>query len=200
MNQNVCRHHKYGFCKFGKTCRTKHNDEVCEITDCEINLCDKRHPRSCKFFSEFGRCKFGDYCRYKHVERIQNERIETEIDTLKELLGMKDKQIAAIAQKIDTIIHFLKTKDIDEHACEIDDKIEFHELDEDGEYDEKIEHICENESGLETLEENERIPGPSDYACNFCEKECESDIRLVAHIWKDHGGKSRVTIIPRNPA
>ena len=76
---------------------------------------------------------------------------------------MKDKQIAAIAQKIDTIVQFLKTKDIDETDCEIEEKIEFHELDEDYEFDEKIVYICDNESSLETLEEIERNPGPSDY-------------------------------------
>ena len=195
MSQNVCRHHKYGFCKFGKNCRTKHNDEVCETNNCEINLCDKRHPRSCRFFTEFGRCKFGDYCRYKHVE-VQNDRNEKEIETLKELLKMKDEQIAAIAHKIDTIIQFLKTKDLDEKPCDVDEKIEFHELDEDYEYDEKMVYICENESSLETFEEIEA----SDYTCSFCEKECETDIRLVAHIWKDHGGKSRVTVVPRNPS
>ena len=92
--QNVCRFNKFGFCKFAMTCRIKHVDELCEATSCEINYCEKRQPRICKFFSEFGRCKFGDYCKYNHRSNGGNSNIEEnlkeEVEILKEQLQLKN--------------------------------------------------------------------------------------------------------------
>ena len=129
--ENVCSHNKFGFCKFGNFCRKRHIEELCNNKDCETNFCEKRHPRSCRFYSEFGRCKFGEFCRFKHVERSESFRNDKEIEELKALLILKDDQILAIAHKIDTIVRYLKSKDSEEKQCEIDDKIVFHELDED---------------------------------------------------------------------
>ena len=42
---------------------------------------------------------------------------------------MKDEQIFAVALKIDIIVRYLKSKDLDEKDCEIDEKVEIHELD-----------------------------------------------------------------------
>jgi hypothetical protein len=111
--ENVCRHNKFGFCKYGNTCRKRHIDEVCESKDCETKLCPRRHPRSCRFFSEFGRCKFGEFCRFKHEEKSGNFRSDKEIEDLKALLSLKDEQILAIASKIDTIVSYLKSKELD---------------------------------------------------------------------------------------
>jgi hypothetical protein len=59
---------------------------------------------------------------------------DKEIEELKALLVLKDGQILAMAQKIDKIVKYLQSKDYDEN----DEKIELHELDEDGEYDKKV--------------------------------------------------------------
>ena len=60
-----------------------------------------------------------------------------------------------------------------------------------------MNYILENESEVKIFEEVESEP--SDYHCNFCESIFETEIRLVAHLWKDHRGKSTLIIIPRNP-
>jgi hypothetical protein len=195
--ENVCRHNKFGYCKFGQTCRKRHTEDICDYKDCEIKLCEKRHPRSCRFYSEFGRCKFGEFCRFKHLESSGQSRNDKEIEDLKALLNLKDEQILAVAHKIDTIVRYLKAKDLDELNCEIEEKIEFHELDEDNEFDDKMNYILENESEVKVFEEKESET--SEYDCNYCENIFETEIRLVAHVWKDHRGKSTLVIIPRNP-
>ena len=95
---------------------------------------------------------------------------------------MKDEQILAVAFKIDCIERYLKSKDLDEKECEIDEKIEFHQLDEDNEFDDKMNYILENESEVKIFEEHESEP--QDYHCNFCESILETEIQLVAHLWK----------------
>ena len=73
-NKNVCRHNKFGFCKFGKTCKKKHLSDICvNLSDICVNLscrtynCLTRHPRDCYFYGFYGRCKFGNFCQFRHV-------------------------------------------------------------------------------------------------------------------------------------
>ena len=77
-------------------------------------------------------------------------------------------------------MRFLKSKDSDEKDCENDEKIEYHELDEDIEFEDKINYILENENDVKIFDEVES----SDYYCNFCEKTSETEIQLVSHLWK----------------
>ena len=146
--------------------------------------------------SEFGR----ELCRLKHVEKSKF-RNDKKIEVLKALLLLKDDQILVVALKIDTIVRYLKFKDSDEKQCEIDEKIVFHELDEDDEYDEKVEHLVENENDLKIFEEggSDDFRWPVDYNCHCCEHIHETEIRLLAHFWKDHRGKSTFIAVPRNP-
>ena len=65
----TCVFNKFGFCKYGATCRKKHEETKCENSNCEIFDCNKRHPRECKYFREFKRCKYNEYCRYEHKEK-----------------------------------------------------------------------------------------------------------------------------------
>ena len=55
--ENVCRFHKFGFCKFKSDCKNKHIEEICEEKSCD-KKCDKRHPKPCKYFVNFGDCKW----------------------------------------------------------------------------------------------------------------------------------------------
>ena len=65
---NICVYNKFGFCKYGVTCRKKHVELKCESASCEIFDCLKRHPRECRYFRDFKRCKYSEYCRYEHKE------------------------------------------------------------------------------------------------------------------------------------
>ena len=122
--------------------------------------------------------------------------LKKEIEDLKALLNLKDEQILAVAHKIDTIVRYLKAKELDEIKCEIEEKVEFHELDEDDEFDDKVNYLLENESEVKVFAENEL--DTSENYCNYCENHFETEIRLLAHNWKDHRGKSTFIVIPRN--
>ena len=79
---SICLHNKFGHCKFRETCRHPHNNEICEETNCEINKCSKRHPKSCRYFKDFNRCKFGDFCSFVHRE-LKNDAKEQELNEVK---------------------------------------------------------------------------------------------------------------------
>ena len=66
-------------------------------------------------------------------------------------------------------------------------------------YDEKVNHIIEHEGDLEIFEEKEEDTESTnaEETCSFCEKNLETEIRLVAHIWQVHRGKLSLTIIQR---
>ena len=59
---------KFGFCKFSDKCRFRHVNVKCEVKNCSVYSCEKRHPRTCKHFRDIGYCKFTTYCRYEHTK------------------------------------------------------------------------------------------------------------------------------------
>jgi hypothetical protein len=58
--------------------------------------------------------------------------------------------------------------------------------------------ILENESEVKVFEEKESET--SEYYYIYCENIFETEIRLVAHVLKEHRGKSTLVIIPINPS
>ena len=106
-NAQVCRHFKYGYCRFQDLCRYEHVKEVCDDVECSVTLCRKRHPRLCIYFSKFNRCKFGSFCQFSHDERQispqcshKDSLISTEIEKLKEVI--KENKIEGNIKKIQT--------------------------------------------------------------------------------------------------
>ena len=87
----TCKYRKYGNCKFGKTCRFQHNDELCQDLECEISSCSKRHPKRCKYYQEFKRCKFGEFCSFIHEEFLvidshENYQLKNDLNSMKSKL------------------------------------------------------------------------------------------------------------------
>ena len=108
----LCLFNKFGYCKFGETCRKHHINQKCDESSCEINPCKKRHPQVCRYFQKYGRCKFSP-CAFKHeVLRNHNEKLEKDIKdlsdkihVLEEIIMTKEKTIDEItAQSIDQYI------------------------------------------------------------------------------------------------
>ena len=64
--ETISQFNKYCFCKFRVNCGRYHENQICEIENCEISKCSKRHPRQCIFYEQYRRCKFGDFCSYSH--------------------------------------------------------------------------------------------------------------------------------------
>ena len=83
---SICLHNKFGFCKHGEKCRKQHINEICKNKECNLNECERRHPKECKFFRLYKRCKFGDYCAYDHTD--------TKDPVLEEIKLMKNSIIA----------------------------------------------------------------------------------------------------------
>ena len=104
----ICVFNKFGFCKYGVTCRKKHEDLKCENSRCEIFDCNKRHPKECKYFREFKRCKYNEYCRYEH--KISNEvnkdlvfkygKLEDRILSLEKVLENVEKNFKMVNDKL----------------------------------------------------------------------------------------------------
>ena len=105
---------------------------------------------------------------------LKSEKLwsDKEVKDLKALLILKDERILAIACKV---VSYLKSKELDEKDCEIDEKIEMNGLDEDGEYDAKVNYILENENDFEifeNVEPEENMSETKEYHCNLCENVC----------------------------
>ena len=100
--QNVCKYHKFGFCKYSEKCRFPHVKEECENKECEVRSCNLRHPKICTYYRDYRRCKFGEWCSFKHVEKIEiNKReIFEKLDKLEKLVKEKDSIIDILANKI----------------------------------------------------------------------------------------------------
>ena len=94
MATSICNFFKFGFCRYGLTCRRKHVLEVCSDPSCIIDNCEKRHPRVCKYYREYRRCKFGEFCCYKHILESESQIMECQ--------ELKSK-IAALESIIDSI-------------------------------------------------------------------------------------------------
>ena len=101
-NQNVCRYHKFGYCKFKTSCKFKHVTVVCDDDRCKNqHACQKRHPRVCKYFINFGSCKLGSACAYAHQTRrkVENGMIEQKLDELMKIIKEKDEVIDDLVVK-----------------------------------------------------------------------------------------------------
>ena len=138
----VCQHFKYGFCKFGNSCKFKHIKEECKEHVCEIQGCEKRHPIECKYFRTYQRCKFGSYCLYKHLipqaqiaqsnlkhleEKIEN--IDAKLSSLTETLNERIGKIVFTVDQLDIFkkereMKSLDTEKVIQQICDSNNKLE----------------------------------------------------------------------------
>ena len=107
--ETVCIFNKFGFCKYGVTCRKKHEDLKCEDSSCEVFNCSKRHPKECKYYREFNRCKYNEYCRYEHKQKgsskgnenqdCKHVQLEDRISELETILENIEKNFKMLSDK-----------------------------------------------------------------------------------------------------
>ena len=113
---NLCAYNKFGFCKHGKHCKKVHVDLLCEIENCEISTCEKRHPKICKFFAQYGRCKFLDYCRYKHEKP---KTIKDDLLEIKEEINVLNKWILSLKEWMEKVVDEVNS-DLDDVETSVD--------------------------------------------------------------------------------
>ena len=104
---NICVYNKFCFCKYGVTCRKKHEELKCENASCEIFDCLKSHPRECRYFRDFKRCKYSEYCRYEHKEISDMDengnlkcKDETKMFELEMRLENAEKNLRILSEKL----------------------------------------------------------------------------------------------------
>ena len=90
MEDEVCMHSKFGYCKFKQTCNRKHYSEICQdFKACQtIETCPKRHPNRCKKYISENGCNFGSDCAYTHGinnDTIKAHEIDAKIDRLEKI-------------------------------------------------------------------------------------------------------------------
>ena len=186
--QNICNFNKFGFCKFRDRCRKQHVNDKCENSSCDISVCILRHPRRCKFYSEYKRCKYGEWCRFEHVENLnnveiddlkkENESILTKLAGIENTLKEKDNLIESLLQKFKDME--LKLNNISEEKT-VSEKIkcaqcEFETISERGL---KV-HMKRKHAGINT--------GNYPRQCELCDKEFENAKEMKTHM-KRHSYK-----------
>ena len=62
----ICKYHNKGVCRRQNSCSYRQTQENCEDLSCEMDNCDKRHPKVCMFFSYNRNCKYKDKCLFRH--------------------------------------------------------------------------------------------------------------------------------------
>ena len=94
MIENICKHNKFGFCKFGDKCQFRHINDLCLIKNCNVGACENRHPKFCYYQKNYGRCKFTTFCKYSHEKENQVIEINGNSCDFRQRLEEKESQIA----------------------------------------------------------------------------------------------------------
>ena len=102
MTQMICTRNKFGHCKFGNSCRNIHYKETCKNLSCTSNSCEKRHPKSCNWYSRYGRCKFSP-CSYPHDSENFDFKNNSEIKNLHERLDKFEEAISKLTEKLNCL-------------------------------------------------------------------------------------------------
>ena len=104
MEAVVCLHFKFGYCKFKELCRNRHEEALCENVKCDVQSCDLRHPKHCKYHLKYGFCKF-NACLYKHEKIGLNSTTDTDnlFITLRELIEEKDAKIVSLSRSLEIL-------------------------------------------------------------------------------------------------
>ena len=144
--EKICKFFKFGFCKFKSSCKNKHVLELCNDKKCNIYLCEKRHPRNCKYYERFGNCKLGSICAYAHKENESKivEKLEQQVDELCQIVLKKEAIIDQLVNDVKELKNIVASQNQKQNVGSemIDEKITLEE-NEDAIHDEI------------TLEENE---------------------------------------------
>ena len=138
--KSICLFNKFGHCKFADICRLEHLRSICENSNCNINTCEKRRPRECKYWNEYKRCRFGDYCSFKHKSKDvcnpKETNVENELATLKakieeleiiinekEVFEKKVEHFKTIEARVEKVEETIRSFVSDTHDATLDNNI-----------------------------------------------------------------------------
>ena len=106
----LCRYNKLGHCKFKETCRLLHINKICEDSQCEISMCQLRHPIKCKFYTQYQRCKFSEYCSFSHKTNSINKELGDKIENIEKDLTEKNDVESQNYKIVDDKLEIIENK------------------------------------------------------------------------------------------
>ena len=112
----ICVYHKYGYCKFQNSCRNTHEQELCDIENCDGKICDKRHPKPCRYFQNYGRCKFNP-CSYSHGDNLEYVKIN-KLESIVQDMKQEMHEIRQILNLNDAAMRNME-KELRQHANKV---------------------------------------------------------------------------------
>ena len=90
---------------------------LCEKLNCEIKICNLRHPKVCRFFRDLGVCKFSEWCKFSH--KVSNKAVKNDkVKKLEEKL--KNVEVALEKKKEDV----LQLEEVKEKLVTVEAKLE----------------------------------------------------------------------------
>ena len=176
MTQAICFKNKFGYCRYSDSCRFKHVTIVCDDGQCQIQNCEKRHPKICRYYRDYRRCKFTIGCKYKHENPYDFfHKLEKEIDKIKKNnpINAKESHIKLLEDKLETL----------------EKKIEIQQKDFDNQRKDmkaKKSHIHGLEIRLDELEKKNLKLDQDCFKCPECEFVSKSKNGLKTHKTKMH--------------
>ena len=212
---NVCKYHKFGYCKYNNQCEKNHVKGECKDGNIcpKIQVCNLRHPKMCKRMAMEGYCRLEAKCAYKHGPRVLQpnddnkediKSIKAELDVLKQtvktLMTIKEeghvlqKEIKVIKEEIRLVV--VQNKVIADKISQLENDVEYESEEEDeNEKDEVPSHqhddrvTKEEENNFDDFEELyqiESVDGELLYACNVCNEALDTENEMKEHLNKDH--------------
>ena len=118
MEEEVCLHQKFGFCKHRESCSKRHLKEECQNpSDCPSKKsCDKRHPKLCRNYLLHRKCSHGLECGYLHKEKEKsqdeieiNQRLE-ELEKLVKDHVEGEKKLELAVKKLENVVKVMTRK------------------------------------------------------------------------------------------
>ena len=85
MEEEVCKHHQKGYCKFRRECQKYHEKEICKEKSCSSKECRKRHPKLCKYFGERRFCRYGKGFAYANFEEVKKNEVKIINEAIKNI-------------------------------------------------------------------------------------------------------------------
>ena len=186
----VCKYNQQGFCKYRQQCSKLHVNKICPShQSCLTDGCEIRHPRNCKTFLQLAKCKFTQ-CAYFHSPDesiIKVEKLEREVDELKEVVGQLSKSFKELHEELENMnIAKRKLNNYDKAKSTKDDVSQPKESN-------KIKNTYTNTTELKTrknkVTKNTKTKGTRKgmiYKCEKCDHSCAKGITLKKHTNAKH--------------
>ena len=101
---NICKHNKFGYCKFKESCKKHHVIEECTngMTCRELISCQLRHPKMCRRLAMEGYCRLGKECAYNHRLLLKSNNEDTEL--LHESIKNMKTEIDVLKYKVNSLV------------------------------------------------------------------------------------------------